>query len=696
MPVDSVVAVLPDGAALVAVRKMDAYGPMGYSLRLDGRPLVTVDGRNGELREPLLSAFLDRPPTRATPAPFGNAWVRAGDEASEIVWLVQPRLGVVVQWTTVDRDEDGFFDCPGVAPWLPRAFPLGRPPAYVVVQGGPADGYVVPILGRTVVRGDDVPLPEPFELVVEPDADGFFVALSDHRGAFEGHVPHGAALRVGDSILRIAYHLDDRAVWQGAFTPLPPAELFDGRTFPDRIGAHVGGALFVSVDGVSARFTTSRDGYFVEALDDPSAVTLGSQPLVHGAMPTPLRHGDALAFSGRVCRVFRHSPHPFVEMPAPLGTAPAEAPRAPSAFVARPFRPPEPSLAELVANILCPPRPRLREVLRAMRRWRTDVLAENAEQTLWRSLNTRDLRCRFPLFNMDRARPRRFGRRAPVAAGIEPGVGIEEVDVPDLALTLALTSDPSGAETAEALALRAAELASNAPGAAQAIRWSVIPWRVPRGRTFPDVASITDAAQVVAMDAALPPGVRSLAAWQLLQYDAWRGAAPEGPAGPDPGDPHLLLLRILSLGYLVDELRDGVLDLIAPMPDLADADDPLANAAGLYPLDRFTRDLDARMKQPLSLVVISPGKHLGRRYSMPEGSHILGSSAGAGIHLDDRHGSVAAEHARIDVNGLAMHITPLATHETAFVNGYVQPQRRSLVPGDRIRLGAEVELELVE
>lgn len=102
------------------------------------------------------------------------------------------------------------------------------------------------------------------------------------------------------------------------------------------------------------------------------------------------------------------------------------------------------------------------------------------------------------------------------------------------------------------------------------------------------------------------------------------------------------------------------------------------------------------MKAPLSLVVISPGKYLGCRYSIPEGCHLLGSAAGARIHLDDRQGSVAAEHARIDVDGLAVHLTPLAAPETTFVNGYIQPHRRSLVPRDRIRLGAEVELELVE
>ncbi|MDI1449806.1 FHA domain-containing protein [Polyangium sp. 6x1] len=699
---DSIVAVLPDGAALVAVRKLEAYGPMGHSLRLGKKPLVTVDGRTGELCEPLLSAFLDGPPVRATAAPFGNAWVRVGDEANEVAWLVQPRLGVVVQWTTVDREAEGWIDCPGVAPWLPRAFPLGRPPAYVVVQGGPESGFVVPILGRTIVRGDEdrpadalVLLGEPYELVVEPDADGFFVALSDRRGAFAGHVPHGAALRVGDSILRIAYHLDDRVVWQGAFTSVPPAELADERRYISRLPANVGGALFVSVHDASVRYSAGPLGYYVNALDETGSVTLCDEILVRRRRQ--LLHGDTVDFPGDNRRVFRYSPHPFVEMDTPLTTTRSEASRVPSAFVARPFRAPVPSPADLVANLFSPRRPRLHEVVRAMRRWRIDVLAENVAQALWPRLTTRDLRSRWPLFKMDHERPRRFACRPLVSVGIKPNaaIAIEEVEVPELSLALALTSDPSGAETAEVLAIRAAELASGEPDVVQAIRWSVIPWRVPRGRTFPHVESFTDAAEVIAMDAALPPGVRSLAAWQLHEYDAWSRAS-RAPSGADPDDPPLLLLRILSLGYLVDDLRDGVLDLLAPAPDLAAEDDPTANTAGPYTQDRLTADLDVHLKKPPSLVVISPGKLLGRRYLLPQGSHVLGSAPGADILLDDPHRSVADEHARIDVNGLEMHITPLAAQETTFVNGYAKPHRQKLWPGDRIRLGDEVELELVE
>ncbi|MDI1434123.1 FHA domain-containing protein [Polyangium sorediatum] len=688
VPTNSIIAVLPDGTELVAVRELDADGPLGDSLRLGEKPLLTVDGRNGEPREPFVGAFLDRPPVAATAAPFGNAWVRVGDDTSEITWLVQPRLGIVVQWMTVDRDEEGFIDCPGVAPWLPRAFPLGRPPAFVMVQGGPRDGFIVPILGRTVLRGDDVSSTEPFELVIEPDADGFFVEVSDARGARAGHVPHGAALHAGEFVLRVAYHLDDRAVWQGAFTPVPPAELLDDPDFKSRLGAYVGSELLVCIHGENARFTTGPRGYAVEALDEPSAVASCGRRLVRGATPAPLQHGDPIEFAGSVRRVFRYSPHPAVEAPVSLEIL---TPQTTRERVARPFRPPEPSLADVVANLLCPPRPRLHEVLRAMRRWRIDVLAENAEQTLWRNLTTRDLRCRFPLFNMARAQPRRFARRAAMDVGIAPGAGIEEAEGPDLALTLALTSDPSGAETAEALAVRAAELASGGPGVVQAIRWSVIPWRIPRGRRIPHLESIPDAVQLLATDAALPAGVRSLVAWQLLQYDVWSQTTPRGEA--DPSDPHLLLLRILSLGYLVDELRDGVLDLLAPLPDLAAEDDL---PAGPYTLAQFTSDVDGRMKEPLSLVVLSPGPFMGRRYLLPEGSHVLGSGAGAGIFLDDRHRSVEDAHARIDVNGLGIHITPLATHEMTFVNEHAESHRCQLWPADRIRLGAEVVLELVE
>jgi len=605
---DSVVALLPDGSPLVAVHEPGAHGPGVYSLRLGETPLFTVDGRNGEPREPALAPFQRRPPVAATPAPFGNAWVRAGDEANEVAWLVQPRLGLVVQWTTVDRDEDGYVDCPGVAPWLPRAFPLGRPPAYVVVRGGENDGHVVPILGRTVVRDEGradaiIPSAEPYELVIELDAEGFFAALSDPRGRWEGHVPHGAVLRVGALVLRVAYHLDDRVVWHGSFTGVPPAELSSGRESPDRLGAHEGSVLLVSIDGVGARFTTGPHGYTVSALDEPSALTKGDRHLAKGADPALLRHGDALAFSDNIRRVFRYSPHPAVEMPVLRETtSPQESPSRSadvlSTYVPRLFQSPEPSPAELAANLLRPARPRLREVLLALRRWRIDVLSDSADPRVWQSLTTRDYRCRFPLFDMASARPRRYARRALHASGIEPGAGIEEVAVPDLALALALTSDPSGAATAEALAVRAADLAPGGPGIVEAIRWSVLPWYFPRVNPGPPASSITDAARAIATDPAFPPGVRSLATWQLLQYDAWRTRAREAPSGPAPDDPHLLLLRILALGYLVDGLDDGVLDLVAPMPDLTDEDDPTANAAGPFAIDRFLGALDARMKRP--------------------------------------------------------------------------------------------------
>jgi hypothetical protein len=89
---------------------------------------------------------------------------------------------------------------------------------------------------------------------------------------------------------------------------------------------------------------------------------------------------------------------------------------------------------------------------------------------------------------------------------------------------------------------------------------------------------------------------------------------------------------------------------------------------------------------PLTIEIVE-GAEEGRQFEL-RGPLEIGRDPRAGIVLSDRQ--VSRHHARIEPGGGVAAIEDLGSHNGTYVNGQIAPGRRTVSPGDQIRLGLTV------
>src|ERR671931_1143166 len=89
---------------------------------------------------------------------------------------------------------------------------------------------------------------------------------------------------------------------------------------------------------------------------------------------------------------------------------------------------------------------------------------------------------------------------------------------------------------------------------------------------------------------------------------------------------------------------------------------------------------------PLTIEIVE-GDEEGRQFELT-GPLEIGRDPRAGIVLSYRQ--VSRHHARIEPGGGGVAIEDLGSHNGTYVNGQIAPGRRTVSPGDQIRLGLTV------